>query len=140
MNEKKQDEWLRWRRVEELEMYAAGKSMSEIAETFQLDVSTISRDIEQVRQEAKQKHAEFIEQEIPFRHKLRTAGMDRAIKELWGLFHSEKDARAKKGILDSITDAYIKQAAIDGDPMAIQRALTQIARVRKTLQEREQTA
>lgn len=121
-------------------MFASGKTMTQIADAFKIDISTVSRDIEQVRQEAKQKHADFIEQEIPFRHKLRTAGMDKAIKELWALFHSEKDGRTKKGILDSITDAYIKQAAIDGDPMAIQRALTQIARVKKALQEREEEA
>lgn len=140
MNGRKQEDWLQWRRIQELELLASGKTMTEIADTFKIDVSTVSRDIEQVRQEAKQKHAEFIEQEIPFRHKLRTAGMDKAIKELWALFHSEKDGRTKKSILDSITDAYIKQAAIDGDPMAIQRALTQIAKVRKQLEEREQVA
>ncbi|MGI0016478.1 MAG: helix-turn-helix domain-containing protein, partial [Nitrososphaera sp.] len=67
-----------WRRAQALTMYAAGKTMTEIAEVLKVDVSTISRDIAYIRQESKERQSEYIESELPFRHALRVANMDKA--------------------------------------------------------------
>ena len=111
--------------------------MTEIAVTLKLDTSTVSRDIKLIREEAKLKQAEYIESELPFRHKLRAAAMDKAIKELWQLFYKENDSRAKKAILDSITEALLKQAAIDGDPLAIEKAIKLTASLQKKIPDKE---
>lgn len=122
-----------WRRTQALTMYAAGKTMTEIAEVLKVDVSTISRDIAYIRQESKERQSEYIESELPFRHALRVANMDKTVKELWRLYEKEQDSKGKKAILDSITDALIKQAAIDGDPIAIEKALKAVAKMRRMM-------
>lgn len=126
---------LEWRRTQVIDYLAQGKRQSEIATILKVDPSTVSRDVKLLRQEAKDKQTEYLENEIPFRHRLRVASMDRAIAELWALLDKESDSKGKKAILDSITDALIKQAAIDGDPVAIERALRTVAKLRKTIQE-----
>lgn len=131
---------LEWRRTQVIDYLAQGKRQTEIATVLKVDASTISRDVKFLRQEARDKQADYLENEIPFRHRLRVANMDRAITELWVLFEKETDNKAKKAILDSITDALIKQAAIDGDPTAIERAIRTVAKLRKTIQEQQQEA
>ncbi len=128
---------IEWRRAQALTMYAAGKTMTAIAEKLQVDISTISRDIAYLRQEAKEKQAEYIE-DLPFRHKMRSANMDKAIAELWQLYENETDRKAKKALLDSITDALLKQAALDGDPLSIERALRAVSRIKKLKEKQEQ--
>lgn len=131
---------LEWRRTQVIDYLAQGKRQTEIATVLKVDASTISRDVKFLRQEARDKQADYLENEIPFRHRLRVANIDRAITELWVLFEKETDNKAKKAILDSITDALIKQAAIDGDPTAIERAIRTVAKLRKTIQEQQQEA
>src|SRR5689334_16744210 len=72
-------ELIQWRRAQALSYYAAGKTMSQIADILKVDISTISRDIAYLREECMQKQAEYIEAELPFRHKLRVTNMDKAI-------------------------------------------------------------
>lgn len=133
-----ENQLLEWRRVQVIDYLAQGKRQSEIATILKVDPSTISRDYKFLRQEAKDKQAEYLENEIPFRHRLRVASMDKAIAELWALLEKETDNKGKKAILDSITDALIKQAAIDGDPIAIERAIRTVAKLRKTIQEQRE--
>jgi hypothetical protein len=120
-------------------MYAAGKTMTEIAETLKVDISTISRDIGFIREESRSKQAEYIDRELPFRHRLRVANMDRAITEMWELYEQEHDSRAKKALLDSITDTLLKQAAIDGDPLAIENAIKVVSSIKNRLEPKEET-
>lgn len=133
-------ELLEWRRAQELELFASGKTMTQIAEELKVDISTVSRDIEKLRQEAISKQADYIEKELPFRRKIRAAGIDRAIKELWKAYGNEKDPKLQRAFLDSITDAYLKQAAIDGDALAIKSALEKISRVRRAIKLAEEGA
>ncbi len=112
-------------------MYASGKSMREISRILKLDLGTVSDDIRLIRRQAQEEQAEYIEKELPFRHKLRTAAIDKALRELWTLCEKESSSRDKKAILDSIAEALIKQAAIDGDPMAIMEAIKAVTRLRK---------
>jgi ParB-like chromosome segregation protein Spo0J len=72
-----------WRCAQALTIYAAGKTMKEIAEILKVYISTISRDIAYIRQESREKQSEYIESELPFRHALRVANMDKAASELW---------------------------------------------------------
>jgi hypothetical protein len=113
--------------------------MTQIAEILRVDVSTVSRDIAFLRKQAKEKQGEYIDN-LPFRHKLRAANIDRVITELWKLHEDEKDSRTRKTILDSLTDAIIKQAAIDGDPLAIDRALKAVVKIKQAVKEKESTA
>jgi hypothetical protein len=135
----RQFDLIAWRRAQVLEHLATGKTHQQIADILHVSRPTITQDIGHIRQQIKEKQSQYLEDEIPYRHTLRTAGMDKAIKELWALFEKETDSRQKKGILDSLTDAYIKQASIDGDPVAINSALKKIARVRKRLEESTQS-
>lgn len=130
---------IQWRRDTVLSMYATGKTMTAIAEVLKVDISTVSRDIAYMREQAKEKLTEYFE-DLPFRQKLRAANIDKAIAELWTLYENETDTRTKKGILDSITEALIKQAAIDGDPLAIDRALKTVAKIRKITQSEKESS
>jgi hypothetical protein len=64
--------------------------------------------------------------------------MDKAIAEFWALLERETDNKGKKAILDCITDALIKQAALGGNPIAIERAIRTVAKLRKTIQGQQQ--
>jgi hypothetical protein len=131
-------ELIQWWRDTALSMYAAGKTMSAIADTLKVDISTISGDLLYLRKQVRDTQADYLEKEIPFRHKLRAANIDKAISEYWKLYETESDGRAKKALLDSITDALLKQAAIDGDPLSIERALKAVARLKRQMSTQEQ--
>jgi hypothetical protein len=128
---------IEWRRQQIITYLGMGKTQREMAELLKVHESTISLDVKYLREEAKQRHGEYIDN-LPMRHKVRVAAIDKAISELWRLYEKESDIKAKKGVLDSITDALIKQAQIDGDPAAIERALKVTARIRKQLEQQEE--
>lgn len=127
---------IEWRRAKVVELLGMGKTQRQIAELLRVHESTISLDVKYLRREAKEKMGEYLEN-LPFRHKVRMAAMDKTIAELWNLYDKETDNRLKKGILDSIKDAVLAQAQLDGDPMAIDRALKAVAKIRKQKEEVE---
>ena len=122
-----------WRRSRVIELLGTGKNQKQISEILQVHESTISLDIKHLREEAIAKHGEYVEN-LPMRHKVRIAAIDKAIAELWTLFEKETDSRTKKGILDSITDALLAQAQLDADPAAIDRALKATAKIHKQIE------
>ncbi|WP_337863827.1 hypothetical protein [Nitrososphaera sp.] len=117
-----------------MELYATGKSMTAIAAILKVDVSTISRDIAHLREEAKAKHDAYIDN-LPFEHQKSIASIDRAHSELWALYEKETDTRQKKALLDSIGEIIIKRQVLLGDPQQIDRALKLVASLKRRVKE-----
>jgi DNA-binding CsgD family transcriptional regulator len=125
------------RRRDVWELYSTGKSLTQIAEIWHVDVSTVSRDIDLIIKQNNEKQDRLLEEVLPLKHRMRMAAMDKAIKELWTLCYAEQDSRRKESLLNSITDTYIKQAAIDSDSVPIGQALKKIAKIKELVKEQE---
>lgn len=114
-------------------MLSTGLSMTEIAEKLHVDVSTVSRDIKQMRLQARAKHGEYIDN-LPFEHTLSIASINKAHNELWALYRQTSDSRLKRAILDSIGDMVVKRQILLGDPEHINKALKAVAQIKKAVE------
>jgi transcriptional regulator len=54
-----------WRRNKVLELLSKGDSQSDIAKTLQVDLSTISKDVYHLRQQAKDNIKRYIDERLP---------------------------------------------------------------------------
>jgi hypothetical protein len=126
---------IEWRRAKVVEYVAKGKSLTEIAEILKVSLPTISRDVKDLREEAKQKQQDYIDNELPFQHKLAVSNLDKIIEEAWKLYESEEDSRSKIAALNVIAEAVMKKQAVLGDPEQIEKAIRVVAQLRKQLQE-----
>lgn len=111
-------------------MLASGHTMTQIADKFKVEVSTISRDIEHLRKQARERQQVYIDEELPFQHRLAVASLDRVIEEAWRIFGSENGPKARLVALTVVSDAIMKKQSVLGDPSQIQRAIGAVSRLR----------
>ena len=130
---------IEWRRTKVIEYLAKGKSLTEISKILITSLPTISRDVKELREEAKQKQQDYIDNELPFQHKLAVTNLDKIIEEAWKIYESEEDARSKIATLNVIAEAVMKKQAVLGDPEQIEKAIKFVSslRIRKIEQDVE---
>ena len=79
-----------WRRTKVLELMSKGESnQSEIARILQVDRSTICRDIDHLRQQAKENIAKYVDERLPEEYEKCLVGLNSILKEAWTLSQSE---------------------------------------------------
>lgn len=107
-NTKKQQQ-IEWRRNKINELSVKGFSQSEIARMLEIDRSAVSRDIEYLRQQAKDTIKNHIQDKLPYEYSKCISGLEEIIKESWIILaHSEKIGNTKDKIssLALIKDTY----------------------------------
>lgn len=127
------------RKAKVLQFAATGLNQSEIAESLGVDKSTISRDIQQMKRDAKKDMRKYIEQTLPFEHKKTIAAFDEIIKQAWfTASHNKSDPKVMLQALAIISDSVMKRQQVLGDPQYIQQAIRTVARLRKQVDEKEE--
>jgi IS30 family transposase len=80
---KRKNQVVELRRRYVFEMASKGKSQSEIARTLQVHESTISNDLDYLREESKQNIQKYIDSILPLEYEKTLAGLNGIIKEMW---------------------------------------------------------
>jgi predicted transcriptional regulator len=107
-NTKKQQQ-IEWRRNKINELSVKGFSQSEISRMLDIDKSAVSRDIEYLKQHAKDTIKNHIHDKLPYEYSKCISGLEEIIKEAWIIVaHNEKIGNTKDKLqsLALIKDTY----------------------------------
>ena len=79
-----------WRRAKVLELMSKGETnQSEIARILQVDRSTICRDVDYLRQQAKENIARYVDERLPEEYEKCLVGLNSILKEAWTISQTE---------------------------------------------------
>lgn len=76
-------EVIEWRRSRVLEMVSKGSTLTEIAKVIGYDVSTISRDLSFIEQEAQQNIRDYVDHKLPLEYEKCLTGVNEIMRESW---------------------------------------------------------
>jgi predicted transcriptional regulator len=111
-NEKeKQDQQLKqqqilWRRAKVMELSSQGYSQVEISKTLQISEPTISRDMDYLRSQSKQKIRKYIDETLPEEYEKCLVGITSILKEAWTTSQNTGNKREKIHALSLAKECY----------------------------------
>jgi hypothetical protein len=82
-----------WHRTKVLELSSQGRSQLEISKIMQISDSTVNRDVQFLRQEAKKNIQKFIDDNLPFEYQKCSVGLDGVLKKTWDIANKSKSDR-----------------------------------------------
>lgn len=103
MNGKRQAEW---RRNQVLELTSKGHSQTEISNIMQVSISTISRDLSFIREEAKTHVRKYIDERLPEEYEKCLVGLTAILREAWNTSQQTGDNREKIQALSLAKECY----------------------------------
>lgn len=103
MNGKRQAEW---RRNQVLELTSKGHTQSEISNILQISISTVSRDLSSIREEAKTHVRKYIDETLPEEYEKCLVGLTAILREAWNTSQQTEDNREKIQALSLAKECY----------------------------------
>ena len=101
------------RQARVLTMHSKGYSQSEIANLLNTNQSTVSRDLDEIRNKARKTLDLYIREEIPNEFQIYISGLNEIIKSLWKIVEDEKNynitTRDKTYVLSLLMQCYTKR-------------------------------
>jgi hypothetical protein len=104
MNQKKDN--IEWRRSKVQELLVKGYNHYEIASTLQISRPTITKDIQYLRQCAKQNIKRYIDETLPEEYEKSLIGINSILKEAWNTAQNTEDKREKIQALSLAKECY----------------------------------
>lgn len=90
--------------------YSKGLNQQEIASELEVSQSTISRDLEDIKKQARNQMDNYFRKDIPLEYTKYLAGSDEIIKELWEVVRfSYDDSKVRLSALKLLLEAYEKR-------------------------------
>jgi hypothetical protein len=117
-----QDPLISWRRAKVAEYVAKGYSQVEIAKILQVSEPTISRDVEQLRQEALNGLSSYIES-LPFQWFKALTGIDILLRKAWEILDSKGlESDQQVDVIKTIANLTQTRLSMYAEPEAMKRA------------------
>jgi DeoR/GlpR family transcriptional regulator of sugar metabolism len=95
-----------WRRRQVFELSSKGQSQIEIARTLQISESTISRDLDYLREQSKTNIKRYINERLPEEYEKCLIGLNAITKEAWNTAQNTEDKREKIQALSLAKECY----------------------------------
>jgi hypothetical protein len=95
-----------WRRNKVRELLVQGHSQWDIADNLKVDQSTISRDIDYLRSQSKQKIKKYIDETLPEEYEKCLVGITSILKEAWTTSQSTENKKEKIQALSLAKECY----------------------------------
>jgi transcriptional regulator with XRE-family HTH domain len=92
-----------------ISLYSKGLTQSEIAQELGIDQSTVSRDLQFIKQEAKKKIEKYLNEDILFEYLRYIAGSNEVTRQLWELVQNEQNTKDKTNALSLLIQCYNKR-------------------------------
>lgn len=122
-NERKDRLSIEWRRTKVLEYSSKGFNQNEIAKFLQLHESTISRDMEYLRQESREALQEYITKKLPDEVRKTFVSMDLILKEAWNTVETTEDEKTKLNALNLINTVMASRVQLLGDVNVVDKVI-----------------
>jgi transcriptional regulator len=101
------------RQAKILTLHSKGFSQSEIAEKLNVNQSTVSRDLSQIRNKARRRLDLYVKEEIPNEFQLYISGLNQIIKNLWEIIEDKQNTkitiRDRTYVLSLLIQCYSKR-------------------------------
>jgi predicted transcriptional regulator len=95
-----------WRRRQVFDLSSKGQSQTEIARTLQISESTISRDLDYLREQAKANIKRYIDERLPEEYEKCLVGLTAILREAWTTSQQAQDKREKIQALSLAKECY----------------------------------
>jgi predicted transcriptional regulator len=95
-----------WRRRQVFELSSKGQSQVDIAKTLQISESTISRDLDYLKQKSKENIRKYIDERLPEEYEKCLVGLTAILREAWNTSQQTEDRREKIQALSLAKECY----------------------------------
>ncbi len=95
-----------WRRSQVFELSCKGLNQVEIARKLQIHESTISRDLDYLREQSKENLRKYVDEKLPEEYQKCLVGLTSILKEAWKTAEQSEDVREKIQALSLVKDCY----------------------------------
>jgi transposase len=117
---------IEWRRNAVLSKLARGFSQAEIAKELQLHPSTISLDVQFLRQQAQKELQSHIQEGIPLEYLRAKTGMNNVLKKVSEILEKAEDTKTKLESMKLLMELYRSIISLATDGGVIQRAIRMV--------------
>jgi hypothetical protein len=83
-------ERLQWRRNKVLELSSQGRSQPQIARILQVGLGTVNRDLQYLREEAKDNISRYIDDKLPLEYQKCLVGLDSILAKTWDIANNDQ--------------------------------------------------
>lgn len=115
-----------------ISLYSRGRTQSEIAKELGVDQSTISRDLQLLKQEAKRNIEKYLNEDIVMEYLRYIAGTNEVIRELWKIIQEEyATPSSKMPALSLLMQTYNKRLEVlSGGPDSYMNAKKSVSELK----------
>src|SRR5215203_5755673 len=115
-----------------ISLYSKGLTQAEIAQELDVDQSTVSRDLQFIKQEAKKKIEKYLNEDILFEYLRYIAGSNEVTRELWGIVQNKKTmTKDKMNALSLLIQSYNKRLEmLIGGPESYMNAKKSVSEIK----------
>jgi hypothetical protein len=115
-----------------ISLYSKGQSQAEIAQELNVDQSTVSRDLQFIKQEAKKKIEKYLNEDILFEYLRYIAGSNEVTRKLWEIVQNERTmTKDKMNALSMLMQSYNKRLeALNGGPESYMNAKKSVSEIK----------
>jgi hypothetical protein len=123
-------EAIAWRRSKVLELTAKGHNQNDVSRILQIPRSTISRDVEYLRQESRQALQEYITKKLPDEVRKSFIAMDLILKEAWHTVDTTEDEKTRLNALALINQVMASRMQLLGDVNVVDRVINLVTDIK----------
>ncbi len=116
-------EQIGWRRDKVQELHSKGYGIREIGRSLGISHSTITRDLQVLRQQAKEAISRYIDEYLPAEYQETLVGLRNIIKMQWQVAETTEDNREKTSALSLIKDCLAMKLDMLGSASVMERAI-----------------
>lgn len=114
-----------------ISLYSKGLTQSEIASEIGIDQSTVSRELQFIKQEAKKKIEKYLNEDILFEYLRYIAGSNEVTRHLWELVENEENTKEKMNALSLLMQCYNKRLEmLIGGPESYMNAKKSVSEIK----------
>ena len=115
-----------------ISLYSKGLTQEEIAQELDVDQSTVSRDLQFIKQEAKKKIEKYLNEDILFEYLRYIAGSNEVTRKLWEIVQNERTlTKDKTNALSLLMQSYNKRLEVlMGGPESYMNAKKNVSEIK----------
>jgi transcriptional regulator with XRE-family HTH domain len=115
-----------------ISLYSKGLTQAEIAQELNVDQSTVSRDLQCIKQEGKKKIEKYLNEDILFEYLRYIAGSNEVTRKLWEIVQDERVmTKDKTNALSLLMQSYNKRLeALIGGPESYMNAKKSVTEIK----------
>jgi hypothetical protein len=130
---------LEWRRSKVVEMRARGMTHGEIARELQVSRTSITSDIQYLRNQAKESIKEYVTEHLPEQYQICLTALDTILKHAFEILETSPDNREKLQAMELFKDTHLVKLELLSNATTIDSALNYIKNKQQQQQQKQLT-